>query len=78
MSQHYTDPTRENEPHALPDIEIFYMDDELSLFMAEIEGDDPPELGFYYWFCFPGCLPTGEAVGPFMSEEIALSEARQA
>lgn len=27
MSQHYSNPRRENDPHALPDLEIFYAAD---------------------------------------------------
>jgi hypothetical protein len=26
MTQHYSDPTRESDPHALPDVEVFYHD----------------------------------------------------
>jgi hypothetical protein len=21
--------------------------------------------GWFYWYCFPGCLPDSEAIGPF-------------
>lgn len=33
--------------------------------------------GWFYWFCFPGCLPEGSAVGPFETEAAALLNARQ-
>lgn len=86
MSQFYTDPTRESDPHALPDAEVFYMS------QAEIDqvyrdngfepGDDDAEIafsepGFYYWPCFPGCLPDGDAIGPFPTEAEALDDARE-
>ncbi len=32
--------------------------------------------GWYYWFCFPGCLPDSEASGPYKTEEEALVWAR--
>lgn len=36
------------------------------------------EAGWFYWPCFPGCLPDGEAMGPFETEEEALEDAREA
>lgn len=31
--------------------------------------------GWYYWFCFPGCLPDSESIGPFDTREEALDDA---
>jgi hypothetical protein len=31
--------------------------------------------GWYWWACFPGCLPDGEASGPFATEEAATADA---
>lgn len=31
---------------------------------------------WFYWFCIPGCLPEGDEVGPFDTEEEALEHAR--
>lgn len=31
--------------------------------------------GWYYWACFPGCLPDGEANGPYGTESEAIREA---
>ena len=77
MSQHYFDPTRESEPTALPDCEVFYMD---AADIAESEwtdgGGDPTAPGWYWWACFPGCLPDGEPNGPFGSEADALADAQ--
>jgi len=75
MSQFYTDPSREN---ALPDAEVF------ELTQAEIDAtpiedrDDLGKPGFYWWSCFPGCLPDGEPIGPFETEEEAVKDARAA
>ena len=32
--------------------------------------------GFYWQACLPGCLPDGDAVGPFRSEAAAIKDAR--
>jgi hypothetical protein len=40
------------------------------------EGDLGLTPGWYWQACFPGCLPDGEMVGPFKSEEDALGDAR--
>jgi hypothetical protein len=37
---------------------------------------DPSELaGWYFQACFPGCLPDGEAIGPFETESEAIEAA---
>ena len=33
--------------------------------------------GWYWWPCFPGCLPDNDAVGPFTSEAAAIADAQQ-
>jgi hypothetical protein len=101
----YSDVDREDDPIALPDIEVFEltasevaaMDEEaVSEFMARPEfrlaamnssvrdkmlDAMVEELnisgGWFYWFCFPGCLPDSEPYGPFESKEDALAEARE-
>ena len=98
--QAYSDPSRESDPFALPDIEIFHMTAE-DFLVAEKDtwgfeakenamADHPAESnemarddsannlsGFYYWFCFPGCMPDGEPIGPFENEAQALNDARE-
>lgn len=32
--------------------------------------------GWFYWFCYPGCLPDSEENGPFDTYEAALADAR--
>lgn len=68
--QAYSDPAREDDPNALPDIEIFHSDD-----YTEFEGNPLPN-GFYWWTCFPDCLPDSEPNGPFDTEEEALRDAQ--
>ena len=62
--QIYTDPSRESAPHALPDAEVWYCDE---WFMPR---------GWYWQSCFPGCLPDGEAIGPFETEDEAIFDAQ--
>ena len=35
------------------------------------------EAGWYWWACFPGCMPDGDPMGPFESEEAAIENARE-
>lgn len=85
MSQHYSDPRRESDPYALPDVETFQVDDQ-----GYVNGEpfvlphEPGETayglaqpGWYWWSCFPGCLPDGDPVGPFETEAAALEDARE-
>lgn len=69
--QAYNSRKRENDAHALPNIEIFKINE-------RDEEADALEPGFYWWSCFPGCLPDGEPNGPFKDEEEALADAREA
>jgi hypothetical protein len=34
------------------------------------------EGGYFYWYCFPGCLPEGPAIGPFRTANEALEVVR--
>ena len=66
MTQSYFDPSRAEDPYALPVLETFYLDG------TDDEGDD---AGWYWQACFPGCLPDGDPVGPFATEDEALDDA---
>lgn len=105
MAQAYSDPDREDDPHALPDLEIFQMtatevaatmEDEVYEFMrrpefrlASMNSRDREcmldamvaELGiqggWFYWYCFPGCLPDSEAIGPFATYAEAEKAAQE-
>lgn len=37
----------------------------------------PNGPGFYWWACFPGCMPDGEANGPFPTEQDAINDAKE-
>ena len=57
---------RQNE-RCLPDVEVF------SLRREEMENEDGDyyDPGWYYWFCFPGCLPDSSPFGPYKTPAAA-------
>ena len=71
--QAYSDPTREDDDYALPDVEVFYIPDD---YQPEPEDGQPLPDGWYWWSCFPGCLPDSDPVGPFDTEAEALADAQ--
>lgn len=103
MAQHYSNPKRADDPHALPDIETFQltatevaeMDEELvyqylkrfplatmnsrerEKMLDAMVKEDGITGGWFYWYCFPGCLPESTPFGPFESQAAALADARE-
>jgi hypothetical protein len=79
MTQAYSDPSRESDPHALPNVEVFYMSSKSIEIDEWTDGDgEPMDKGWYYWYCFPGCMPDSDPIGPFATEAEALADARSA
>ena len=104
MSQHYSNPDREDDDYALPDLEVFELtarevaeqdEDMIHEYMqrhefrlAAMNGKTREAMfdamvaeegitgGWFYWYCFPDCLPDSEAVGPFKTRDEALTAAR--
>lgn len=90
MPYHYSNPKRESDPHALPDIETFELaprdwNKGLCPFCPDDYGGTPTcgkdehdrdHVGWYWQSCFPGCMPDGEPNGPFDTEEDALEDAQ--
>ena len=100
--QAYSNPKRESDPYALPDIEVFQltaeelaerdedtMRDAIKRFplatMNSRERDKAIawaieehgiEGGWCYWYCFPGCMPESDPIGPFKTAADALDDAR--
>lgn len=79
MAYHYSRPSRESDPHALPDIETFYLadDHDFACFEVKHESAEPLPAGWYYWYCASGCVPDSDPNGPFTTEEDALAEAQE-
>ena len=104
MAQVYSDPKRESDLHALPDVEVFQltatevasMDEDLigeymkrkEYRFASFNSRDSEAMleaiveeagikgGWYWWSCFPGCLPDGDPVGPFETAAEAKADAQ--
>lgn len=90
MTQHYSNPARESDPHALPDIETFYIKRTANWDQCPrctdqhgyprdgetLDYHKREHVGWYWQSCSPGCLPDGDPNWPFESEELALSDAR--
>jgi hypothetical protein len=102
MMQAYSNPEREHDPHALPDIEVFELtareavelDEDLMweagkrFPLATFNSRDHEKAidwavqeskatsGWYWWTCYPGCLPDSPAMGPFRTPAEALADAR--
>jgi hypothetical protein len=80
MTRFYSDPSREDETYALPDCEVFELTaEEVREFYKkyEEEGDESIEGGWFYWYCFPGCMPEGPPMGPYDTQEEAIEAARE-
>lgn len=62
--------------------EVFYLDidlrDEWNRESLEVTRgyQDPYTCGWYWWSCFPGCLPDGDPLGPFNTSTLAWKDAR--
>jgi len=100
--QAYSNPEREHDEHALPDVEVFQLtraeqveqDDDLmwealkrfplaSMNSREREKaiewaieESGATGGYFWWSCFPGCLPDSPAFGPFKTRAEALADAQ--
>lgn len=72
MSYFHSDETRKS---SVPNAEVFYANKgDLNSMDYDDEGDSP--AGYYYWFCFPGCIPDGDAMGPYNSTHEAIKACR--
>lgn len=102
--QAYSNPDREDDPHALPDVEIFQLtateaaeqDEELiweymkrpefrlasmnskvrEQMLDAIVAENGITGGWYWWTCFPGCMPDSSAFGPYATAAEAKQDAQ--
>ena len=81
MTQIYSDPERENDPYALPNIEVFGVSQmEVNYNLANLDHADEytiTESGWYWWACMPGYMPDGDPNGPFETEQEAIADAKE-
>lgn len=59
--------------------EIFFVDEYMcEEWNVDIEDeDDQYQPGYYFQFCFPGCMPDSDPFGPYQNEEICLKGAKE-
>jgi hypothetical protein len=75
--QAYSNPKRASDPYALPDIEVFFVSDTEAKMSYDTETKEQlTPMGWYWWYCMPGCLPDSDPIGPFETEEQALADAQ--
>ncbi len=89
MTYYYLDETREREQYALPNVWVFHVE-KAEWYVCEQCGErceesvcdhceaeaEPVNEGYMYAFCFPGCMPDSEPMGPYPTEEQALKACR--
>jgi len=73
MTQTYSNPEHKSDPHSLPDIEVFYKESGVNWQDGEYQ---PIPAGWYWWACFPGCLPDSDPIGPFDTESAAIEDSQ--
>ena len=78
MSQFYSELERENDTYALPDCQVFYRTrtENKEYEFLDPDGKTMPN-GWYYWYCFPGCMPDSDPWGPYATKEDAIADARE-
>lgn len=100
----YSDTTKENDLHAIPDCEVFElnahevaeMDEDLirqysrkheyrlatmnnrtrEAMLDAIVENEGITGGYFFQFCFPGCLPESSPFGPYPTRQAAIEAAR--
>jgi len=69
----------EETQEAYGSFEVFWDDSDVSKWGGEARNYDadgePVKAGWYWWACLPGCMPDGEAKGPFASSRQAHQDA---
>lgn len=55
--------------------EVFYVDRRMKRDWNDNREPDSNTylVGWYYWCCFPGCLPEGQPIGPYKSRYAAYN-----
>lgn len=72
MGHYYLNRKDEKDKYKLPDLEVYRLTD-----WEQEDDDDHLAAGWYYRFCFPGCLPDSDPYGPYDTEQEALVSARE-
>ena len=76
-----SDQDRDQDKWAIPNAEVFFDGPDKVNGSGPRNFDtngEPVEEGWYYWFCYPGCLPDSDAFGPYKTEQEAIAACREA
>jgi hypothetical protein len=57
--------------------EVFYVAEDALFGSAEQGQPEMMEAGWYWWACFPGCLPDSDPQGPFSTKQEAIDAANE-
>ena len=71
MAYIYSRSNDEASEYGMPNVEVFFAVEGEYL----CEDERAYKSGWYWWACFPGCLPEGDPSGPFSSEDEARADA---
>jgi hypothetical protein len=67
---------KDDSGEAFGSFETFYMNDGEARDLSADTGNDYGP-GWYWWACFPGCMPDGDQHGPFKTEADAIADANE-
>lgn len=69
-------PFRDEEGNESGSCEVFYHEgNDPDFVLSPVDDPTPAPAGWYWWSCFPGCLPDGDPSGPFDTHWDALEDA---
>jgi hypothetical protein len=61
-----------------PEFKLCHMNGSVQEAMLDaIVEEECIEGGWFWWSCFPGCMPDGPAIGPFKTQAEALADAQE-
>ena len=75
-----SDPSRAEDPYTLTDVEVFSVSPMEAIYNQQ-NADHADEYtifepGYYWWTCFPGCMPDSSPFGPYPTEAAAIEAAQ--
>lgn len=83
MSFHRWERNCERHPRMMnPSCHQCCMAGSFEVFYKEADGTldpngEPYETGWYWWACWPGCIPDGDPMGPYATEQEAIEYAKE-
>lgn len=66
----YSNPVNESDPMMTSDVEVFHSHE------YDLDQELQVRTGYYFWYCFGGCLPESGAFGPYRTQGEAIFAAQ--